>query len=217
MQDDIELAQRVAAGDEDAFGVLMRRHNRMLYRAARSILHAEGEVEDAVQEAYLRAYRTIGQFRGEAKLSTWLVRIVLNEAIGRSRRLRRGTTLALRLDDEPDSGAVSEPPELGAQHAQIRRMLQAKIDALPDALRSVFVLRALEELSVEEVAAALDIPKTVVRMRFFRARRMLQASLSADIELPLSRLFPFAGRRCDAMVRAVLARVVAATLPSVTH
>jgi RNA polymerase sigma-70 factor (ECF subfamily) len=206
--EDIELARRIAAKDSSAFIVLMRRHNRVLYRAARSILKDEAESEDALQEAYLLAYRTIGQFRGEAKLSTWLVRIVVNEAIARSRKRARGEALAIRLDGEAlVNPAAPEPPEHGAQRGEARRILQAKIDALPDALRVVFMLRAIEEMSVEEVAAALDIPKATVRTRFFRARHLLRAALPREIELRLESIFPFAGARCDGIVAAVLARL----------
>src|SRR3954470_439048 len=124
--DDAELARRIAASDHAAFVVLMRRHDRMLYRAARSILlEDEREAEDAVQETYLLAYRTIGQYRGEAKLSTWLVRIVVNEAIARLRRQRRNEALAVELDHEANSsGPASEPPEHGAQRAEAGRILQ---------------------------------------------------------------------------------------------
>jgi RNA polymerase sigma-70 factor (ECF subfamily) len=207
--DDIELARRIAASDHAAFVVLMRRHNRMLYRAARSILlEDEREAEDAVQETYLLAYRTIGQYRGEAKLSTWLVRIVVNEAIARLRRQRRSAALAARLEDGTDtSEAGPELPEQGAQRAEAGRILQARIDALPDALRTVFVLRALEEMSVEDVAEALDISKVTVRTRFFRAKNRLRAALSRDVDIPFSDAFPFAGERCNGIVAAVLARL----------
>jgi len=200
---DLELARRIAAGDQAAFIALMRRYNRMLYRAARSVLKAEGEVEDALQEAYLRAYGCIGQFRGEARLSTWLVRIVLNEALARVRRVNG----AAGLFPAVDSAATPEIPEHYAQRTEMRRLLQARIDALPDTLRRVFVLRALEELPVDDVAAALGIPQAMVRMRFFRAKRLLRKALARDIELPLARVFPFAGRRCAGTVAAVLARV----------
>jgi RNA polymerase sigma-70 factor, ECF subfamily len=207
--DDIELARRIAASDQAAFVILMRRHNRMLYRAARSILlKDEREAEDAVQETYLLAYRTIAQFRGEAKLSTWLVRIVVNEAIARLRRQRRSAAIAARLDGDADlNEAAPEPPEQGAQRSEARRILQARIDALPDALRIVFVLRALEEMSVEDVAAALDISKVTVRTRFFRAKHRLRAALSRQVETPFPDGFPFAGERCNGIVAAVLARL----------
>src|SRR5882762_6775326 len=175
---DPELAQRIASGDKGGFELLMRRHNQMLYRTARSILKDEAEAEDAVQEAYLLAYRGMRGFRGDAKLSTWLVRIVVNEAIGRARKRSRGAEIIqLGSETQEDSQAVEgnmdktspEQPEGAAQRAQTRRLLEAKIDELPDTFRTVFVLRALEELSVEESAVALGIPEATVRSRFFRA------------------------------------------------
>ena len=186
----------------------MRRHNRMLYRAARSILKDDSEAEDAVQEAYLRAYRAIERFRGDAKLSTWLVRIVVNEALGRLRRRSRGAEIALQLDEAADaSQAAPEQPERAAQRAQQRRIVEREIDALPDVMRTVFVLRALEEMSVEEVAAALGIPAATVRTRFFRARHALRAALSGENDLSPADCFAFDGARCDGIVAAVLARL----------
>ncbi len=216
---DAELARRVAARDRDAFTVLMRRHNQMLYRTARSILKDDAEAEDAVQDAYLRAYRAIGEFRGDAKLSTWLVRIVANEAIGRLRKNRRSAEI-IQLDDEIESvneGAeesmhVKAPdrPEGAALRAETRHLLEAKIDALPDAFRAVFVLRAIEELSVEETAVALEIPEATVRTRYFRAKGLLREALSKEIDLAFGDAFAFQGARCDRIVAAVLAKLEAA-------
>jgi RNA polymerase sigma-70 factor (ECF subfamily) len=213
---DAEIARRVATGDQDAFRLLMRRHNQMLYRTARSILKDDAEAEDAVQEAYLRAYRAMGGFRDEAKLSTWLVRIVANEALGRLRKRSRGAEV-IRLDDDaqPDTEAaeekvnqaIPERPEAGALRAETRRLLEHKIDALPEAFRAVFVLRALEEMSVEETAVALDLPQATVRTRFFRARGLLREALAREVDGALHEAFSFAGARCDRIVAGVLARL----------
>src|SRR6266705_91825 len=213
---DPELAQRIASGDREAFELLMRRHNQMLYRTARSILRDEAEAEDAVQEAYLLAYRGMSGFRGEAKLSTWLVRIVVNEAIGRTRKRNRGAEIIqLGSETQEDSEAAEgnmdetlpEQPEGAAQRAQTRRLLESKIDELPDAFRTVFVLRALEELSVEESAVALGIPEATVRSRFFRARGLLREALSKEIDLAYGDAFAFAGARCDRIVAGVMAEL----------
>ena len=213
---DTELVQRVTARDHAAFVVLMRRYNQKLYRTARSILKDDAEAEDAVQEAYLLAYNAIGRFRGEAKLSTWLVRIVVNEALARLRKRGRGAEV-IRLDGnaEPDSEiaevdmneATPEQPEHAARRAETRRLLESKIDELPDAFRTVFVLRAIEELSVEETAAALEIPEATVRTRFFRARGLLREALSKEIDLAHADAFAFAGERCDRIVANVMARL----------
>jgi RNA polymerase sigma-70 factor (ECF subfamily) len=212
---DPELALRIAAGDQSAFELLMRRHNQMLYRTARSILRDDAEAEDAVQEGYLLAYRAMDRFRGDAKLSTWLVRIVANEAIGRVRKRGRSAEV-IQLDGDSSTGydaeggmneSRPEQPEQSARRAETRRLLEAKIDELPDAFRTVFVLRAVEEFSVEETAAALDIPEATVRTRFFRARSLLREALSREIDLAHGDAFAFAGVRCDRIVANVIARL----------
>lgn len=213
---DAEIVRRIVAGDRDAFCALMRRHNQTLYRTARSILKDDAEAEDAVQEAYLLAYRGMGAFRGEAKLSSWLVRIVVNEAIARTRKRKRRAEI-IRLDGDVESEVTagedamdttaSMQPEQGAQRAETRRLLEKKIDALPDAFRTVFVLRAVEEMSVEEVAVALDIPEATVRTRFFRARGLLREALAREVDFAFEEAFAFAGERCDRIVAGVLARI----------
>ena len=212
---DAELALRVGAGDRRAFEVLMRRNNRTLFRTARAILRDDAEAEDALQEGYLSAYRSIGSFRGDAKLSTWLVRIVANEALMRVRKRARGAqVITLRSEGVEDMDPASdgaqpseqEGPERAASRGEVRRLLEQKIDTLPESFRAVFVLRALEELSVEETAQALGIPAPTVRTRFFRARSLLREALAQEVDLALGDAFGFAGERCDRIVARVLAR-----------
>jgi RNA polymerase sigma-70 factor (ECF subfamily) len=199
----------------EGFERLMRENNRRLYRTARAILRDDAEAEDAVQEAYLRAYRSMGDFRGEAKLSTWLVRIVVNEALARRRKeARRAAIVPIRgggAEDHEIAAEVvlreDEGPESGTQRSELRRLLEQKIDALPDAFRAVFVLRALEELSVEETAAALGIPEATVRTRFFRARSQLREALAQEIDVAFDDAFAFLGERCDRIVARVLAKL----------
>ena len=212
---DAELARRVASGEEAALRLLMKRHNQTLFRTARAILRDDAEAEDAVQDAYLKAIRGIEAFRADSKLSTWLVRITVNEALARLRKSRRAAEV---IPLAPDSGEGPEAyenimddktqtPEQETLRAESRRIMEAKIDALPDAFRAVFVLRAIEELSVEEAAAALDIPEATVRTRFFRARSLLRESLSRELDLALDSAFHFAGERCDRITEGVLARL----------
>ncbi len=210
---DTELVARAARGDEAAFEAIMRRHNPLLFRTARSILKNDTEAEDAVQEAYLRAWRALASFRADAKLSTWLVRIVANEAFG---RLRGKSAPVIPLDaamstPDPDIQAAltDEPdqrPEPFAMRAELRKLLEAHIDRLPDAFRTVFMLRAVEEMSVEEVAQALAIPEATVRTRFFRARSLLREGLASHIDVTLGDAFAFDGARCNRLVAGVLAR-----------
>jgi RNA polymerase sigma-70 factor, ECF subfamily len=213
-QADADLAARAAAGDQRAFEKIMRRNNQLLFRTARSILKNDEEAEDAVQEAYLNAYRALGGFRADAKLSTWLVRIVANEALGRLRR--RGADV-IPLDTVTDAGAVhmeafvdqdsNGQPEHAAERAEVRKLIEARIDTLPDAFRTVFMLRAVQEFTVEETAAALSIPEATVRTRFFRARSLMREGLSHDLDLAYVEAFAFDGERCDRIVARVMARI----------
>lgn len=213
---DAEMASRVATGDQAAFRLMMRRNNQAMFRTARSILRDDAEAEDAVQEAYLGAYRRMADFRGEAKLSTWLLSIVANEALGRlRRRQRRATVVTLEGDALADDGPTlderaadaGDGPEGEALRAEARRLLERKIDLLPEAFRSVFVLRAIQELDVDDTAAALGIPEATVRTRFFRARALLRESLSREIDLAHEDAFLFLGERCDRIVASVIARL----------
>jgi RNA polymerase sigma-70 factor (ECF subfamily) len=211
---DTELARRVAGGDSAAFETMMRRHNRTLFRTARAILRDDAEAEDSLQEAYMQAYEAMGRFRGEAKLSTWLARIVANEALMRLRKHARRSEIvplqssaALENFNEIPDPSMEKSPENSAQRAQMRHLLEVQIDALPDSYRTVFMLRAVEEMSVEETAAVLQIPEATVRSRFFRARSLLREALASKIDLACEEVFAFAGERCDRIVANVMQRI----------
>lgn len=214
--DDDDLVARVVAGDRSAFQSLMKRHNQRLYRAARSILRNDAEAEDAVQDAWLHAWRALPDFRGDSQLSTWLVRIAINEALGRMRKSSRRAQV-ISLDGQAVSDAreaatgaentMPERPEVTVYRGQMRRLVEQKIDGLPDAFRAVFVLRALEEMSVEETSECLGIPEATVRTRFFRARHLLREALALEMDVATDGAFGFAGERCERIVRRVLARL----------
>jgi RNA polymerase sigma-70 factor (ECF subfamily) len=214
--DEAGLVDRVRAGDPAAFEALMRRHNRRLYRAARSLLRDAAEAEDAVQEAYLAAYRSLGSFRGDASLATWLTRIVVNECMARLRRQsRRNNILPIAASRGADFGETDtvdqappprdqETPERSLARAELRVLLERRIDGLPEDFRAVFVLRSVEELSVEETAVSLGIPESTVRTRHFRARSLLRESIAQDLEIAERDVFDFDGERCDRIVAQVL-------------
>jgi len=202
------LLERILAGDSAAFAELMRRYNRRLYRVARSVLRDDMEAEDALQDAYLQAYRALPGFRGQSSLATWLTRIVVNAALVHRRQSARLAEL-IELRSEPSAEPImddssSPNPERAALRAQTRRLIEAKIDGLPDAFRTVFVLRALEELSVEETGETLGIPEATVRTRYFRARAMLREALASEIDMAFEETFAFDGARCDRIVQNVL-------------
>ncbi len=216
---DAELARRAAGGEQAAFAVIMRRHNQRLFRTARSILKSDADAEDALQEAYLRAWRALDGFRAEARLSTWLVRIVVNEALGRLRRRHVAVTSLDEAmsehptnDQAPFAAAADRQPEQVTARTQLRQLIESRIDRLPEDFRTVFMLRAVEGMSAQEVAESLDIPAATVRTRCFRARRLMREALAEDFDRALDDAFGFDGARCDRIVAGVLARGRAAGL-----
>jgi len=212
---DGELVALVARRDQAAFEMLMRRHNGRLFRVARAILKDDTEAEDALQDAYLDAYWHIGEFRGEARLTTWLTRIVINHALMRLRKHKRDRIVVSFEGDravESDRAEAdvtdekSESPPSATLRAEIRRALERRIDELPTAFRTVFVMREVEDMTVEETAECLSIPAATVRTRLFRARALLREALARDMDMATVDVFSFAGERCDRIVAGVLAR-----------
>ncbi len=205
---DEEIVARVRAGDAALFEVLMRRHNSRLYRAVRGILRDEAEAEDAMQQAYLRAYAALGEFEGLSSFSTWLVRIGINEALGRVRKRRHHVPV------EAGHTEVSMPdpptPEERAASRQALALLESAIDRLPPIHRTVILLREVEGLSTEEAAQALGVSEAVVKVRLHRARAALRDVLTRELGRSASDAFPFPAERCDRIVRAVLAEILPA-------
>jgi|SRR5579859_1061720 len=212
-EDDSTIARLVAGGDGSAFEVLMRRYNRRLYRLARASLSDEAEAKDALQDAYLCAYRCMRQFRGDSALSTWLSRIVLNECLARKRRAARRQNVVSIVSWESSMERVTnvadsaEGPDNALARAQMRSVLERKVSELPETFRVVFVMRSVEELSVEETAQCLDISEETVRSRHFRARGILRESLAKDVDLAERDIFGFEGVHCDGIVANVLTQL----------
>ena len=221
--DDAELVGRIARHDQAAFEILMRHYNGKLFRVARAILKDDAEAEDALQDAYLDAYRHIDEFRGEARLKTWLTRIVINQALMRLRKHKRDRVVVPFEDGratEPDpveadvADEHAESPPAATLRAEIRRALERRIDELPTAFRTVFVMREVEDMTVEETAECLSIPSATVRTRLFRARALLREALARDMDMATVDVFSFAGERCDRIVAGVLARALAPSSPA---
>jgi len=201
---DEDIVARVRAGDASLFELIMRRHNQRLYRAARSILRDEAEIEGVLQETYVRAFTHLDQFLGRAQFSTWLTRIAVHEALARRKRRRRVTDLEEIVDKvaSPEAG-----PEDQAFQTELRRIFEVSIDLVPDAYRTVFVLRDIEGLSTAETAASLSIPEETVKTRLHRARRQLRRQLERALGGTVQDVFAFGNERCDRVVAAVLQRV----------
>jgi RNA polymerase sigma-70 factor (ECF subfamily) len=210
---DAELARLCAARDRRAIEHVITANNQRLFRTAWSILKHRAEAEEAVQAAYLSAFANIGGFEGRSSLSTWLTRIVVNEALGRRRseeRRRRqleqeGVAVLDTYREALMRGSEADAPDVTVAREQIRKLLEQAIAELPDDFRTVFVLREVEGLSSEETAAILDVPVATVKTRLFRGRQRLQQKLAPELSATLSGTFPFAGVDCAAMTRRVIA------------
>lgn len=215
--DDRALAARLGARDPLAVRLITQRCNQRLFRAAWSILRNRAEAEDAVQSGYLRAFAGIAGFEGRSSLSTWLTRIVINEALMRARSARRRRANLDResvtvLDDYREKlmqGSIPTLPDGSVARTQIRQMLEQAIARLPDPFRLVFMLREVEGLSVDEAAEALGIQPATVKTRLFRARRRLQDDLAPDMKTALIGTFPFLGADCEALTERVVQAMAA--------
>lgn len=212
---DIEMAQRCRARDREAIRAIVTANNQRLFRTAWSILKDRGEAEEAVQSAYVSAFASLDTFEGRSSLSTWLTRIVVNEALGRLRAQKRrrnqleGAGVAV-LEDYREAfmrGSEARPPDVALAREQMRRLMEQAVATLPETFRTVFVLREVEGLSGEETAEALDLPVATVKTRLHRARRKLQQILAPQIGNALSETFPFAGADCAALTERVLAKL----------
>jgi RNA polymerase sigma-70 factor (ECF subfamily) len=217
---DEEVVARVLAGDRSLFEILMRRYNQRLFRVARGILADEGEAEDVMQEAYVRAFRQLASFRGESSFATWLTRIACHEALARARKRRRLVPLASGMPSGGPGGEPPDPPspvngpDRDLENRELHAVLRDAVEVLPDPLRAVFCLREIEELSTEETADALGLTIENVRVRLHRAKRGLRQTLDARIGREVRRLYLFDGPDCDRMVEAVFARLPpCSTLP----
>jgi RNA polymerase sigma-70 factor, ECF subfamily len=205
---DEAVIARIRDGEPWCFEILMRRHNRRVFRATRAILKRDDEAEDVMQEAYVRAYEHLSEFRAEASFATWLTRIAIHEALARKRKEQRFE----RLDAAPRASMVMsvEPhrsPEQQVNDQQLRAVLERAIDALPDEFRTVFVLRAVEQMTGAETAACLDIPEETVKTRLHRARLRLQELIVHALDAKSTQAYEFHLSRCDRVVKGVLDRL----------
>ncbi|RUW48448.1 RNA polymerase sigma factor [Mesorhizobium sp. M1A.F.Ca.ET.072.01.1.1] len=211
---EMALVRRALARDPGAFRFIIKTHNQRLYRIARGVVRNDAEAEDIVQEAYMRAFASLDSFRGDASLSTWLSRIVINEALGRLRKRKR----IVAMPENPDAQIIRFPlnsndlnpgddPERTMAQRQILGLVERATDSLPDVYRTVFVARVIEGLSIEETADLLGIRPETVKTRLHRARALVRKALDDEIGPVLLDAFPFAGRRCERLTRAVMKRL----------
>ena len=209
------VLERARQKDRDAIRLIIKQHNQRLYRIARAIVRNDSDAEDVLQEAYARAFAGLDSFRGEARLGTWLARIVINEALGSLRRRRptidigavsMSPTLSAQVIPFPDANRVPDPETTMVQ-SEIRMLLKRAIDKLPSAFREVLIARLVEGLSVAETAELFSIPPQTVKTRLFRARALLRAEMERHIGPALGDVYPFAGDRCERLADRVLRRL----------
>jgi RNA polymerase sigma-70 factor (ECF subfamily) len=207
---DEEVVRRVVAGEPELFELLVRRYNQRVYRAVRAVLRNGDDAEDVMQQAYVSAYRALAQFENRASFSTWLTRIALREAAARNRKSVARLAVVPELHGENTMNDFPEPgpdPEAHAVTADLMQHVEAEVSALPEAYRSVLLLREVEGLSTDETAACLDISSDLVKTRLHRARTMLRDALYRRAGLGMQSLFGFGAARCDRMVTRVMAEV----------
>ena len=211
---DADLVARAGDGDEAAFEAIMRQHNRLLFRSARGIVDDDASAQDVVQESYLKAFSALNGFRGDCALGTWLVRIAIRVALDHQRKRGRIVSLDERNDAASptpmetlmqENAPSTEAPDTQAERSELRAALQRAIDSLPPIYRSVFMLRAVEEMSVDDTALCLQVSGDVVKTRYLRSRALLRDALGAQLEAHTPQVYAFAGARCDAVVAHVLA------------
>ncbi|HEY7390045.1 MAG TPA: RNA polymerase sigma factor [Bryobacteraceae bacterium] len=208
---DDDVVTRVRAGETGLYEMLMRRYNQRLFRVIRSVVTNDGEAEDVLQEAWVRAYEHLDQFEGRASFSTWVTRIAFHEALARTRNGKRWRPLENaegKIMAEVDRRQItSETPEAQAIREQLGRMLQAAVDALPETYRSVFMLREIERLSTSETAECLELSEEAVKTRLHRSRALLRRELQNRLGPAITEAYAFLGTRCDRMVMRVLKRI----------
>jgi RNA polymerase sigma-70 factor (ECF subfamily) len=211
---DEELIQRIKDGETDAYGGIMRRYNQRIYRIARSIVTDDAAAMDIVQEAHIKAYTKINDFRGETRFFAWLAAITRNEALMYVRKYKREVSMQ---DDEiqffEQSHKESHPAEPEAlpdtllENKQIQSLIDKNIDKLPENFRTVFILRAVEQFSVKETAQILDIKEETVKTRFFRAKRLLKEQIQIYLDNAGMKIYEFGGDHCDIIVHNVMEKI----------
>jgi RNA polymerase sigma-70 factor, ECF subfamily len=217
-RNEVDLIARALARDAGAVLEIIQANNRRLYRIARGIVKSDSEAEDVVQAAYGQAFTHLADFRSVCSISTWLTRIVLNEALGRVRGRRETVDIESIENAVPSQSSViafsafATDPECGAAQSQIQALLERAIDTLPEPFRLALVARAVEGMSIEETADLLGIRPETVKTRVHRARTLLRKKLAFDVGQALADAFPFAGERCARITSSVMEHLLPASV-----
>jgi RNA polymerase sigma-70 factor, ECF subfamily len=194
---DRKIIDRILVGDKHHFELLVRRYNRRMFRLVRSIIKDATEAEDVIQETYILAYLNLRSFKGNDSAASWLARIAINEALS---RLRCKRNHRIKQAADPEEGFTAYGPEQFVRTYQTLWLIESAIDDLPCDYRMVFILRAVEQLSVDETAEYLKIKPATVKTRLHRAKAILQRRMGRKLDELLVDAFPFGGLQCDRVV-----------------
>lgn len=202
---DEDIVARVLAGETELYEIIMRRYNQRLYRVARAILRNDGEAEDVMQDAYVRAYEHLDQFAGRSRFSAWLTKIAVHESLARIQKRNRLQELEAMIPQEEEIvlTSPSASPEQQASSTEMGHLLEEAVLALPENYRTVIMMRDIEEMSTSDTAAALNLSEENVKIRLHRARALLRKELFARAGAGRAKAFPFMGVRCDRVVQRV--------------
>lgn len=209
---DEELVERILAGNTALYEIVMRRYNTRLYRVARAIVQHDGEAEDVMQDAYVKAFQHLHQFAGRAKFSTWLTRIAVHEALARLQKTKRFEDWDdMKPSKQQEIGATitKANPESQTASSEMSKILENAIERLPDQYRAVVMLRDVEEMTTAETAESLSLTEDNVKIRLHRAHRMLRTQLYENARISTADAFPFHAVRCDRVVANVFSRLAA--------
>jgi len=208
---DESIIENILAGNLHSFELIMRRYNQRLYRVAYSVLGDADAAQDAVQQAYIKAYFKLDTYVKTKSFSAWITKITLNEALMIKRKPdNRDTEMNHDIDQEFSAEKTDDPANIGA-NKELTLLIESAINKLPDDFRHVFVLRAIQSLSVKEISECLEIKESTVKTRYHRARNLMQQNLNVHIEQAGLQVFEFAGKRCDNIVNSVLNKIISET------
>jgi RNA polymerase sigma factor (sigma-70 family) len=213
---DNEVIERVVNGDKDLYELIMRKYNQRLFRIGRSIIHDEEEVEDIIQDAYIKAYENLRNFQHRSQFSTWLTRILINEALARKNQMKRMNVVYHQTEDNGETNDFNNKeyynmpsnlpnPEEETINNELKVSLEKVIDNLPEKYRTVYVMREIEGMNIAETSECLNISESNVKVRLNRAKEMLRDSLTNIYQE--SEVFQFMGTRCDRIVTKVLNKI----------
>ncbi|MDP2687995.1 MAG: RNA polymerase sigma factor [Aequorivita sp.] len=206
---DSKVVQRVLEGEKELFEILLRRYNQRLFRVIRSYIHSEDDVQDIMQDSYVKAYTKLQQFNNQSSFSTWLIRIAINEAlqhIRKNKRLLSNYGKIERLENIfqlPDTNQVN--PESQTIKNETRVLVERAVDQLPQKYKIIFMLQQVEGFTNPEIGACLGLTESNVKVRLHRAKNLLKEELFKTTQD--ASIFQFGNNKCDLIVEKVMKRI----------